>query len=169
MKRLPLLPIFRRLPVRRIAPAAVIIISVLLLMVFVIGQERANQGLKAYDVRADGFSYRMLFYEGSAALRLSDGSTALRQGSRVAGDIKLTAVSLVQDCQDVGDGFRKAFDARITGNRTSVCAKDNGYVAVLSAVGEHFLVTVSFKEDQDEAAYPQLKRIFESITIRSDK
>lgn len=169
MKRLPSLSALRRLPVRRVAPFAVIIGSIMLLMVFVISQERANKGLKAYDVRADGFSYRMLFYEGSAAVRLSDGSTALRQGSRVAGGVKLTAVSLVQECQDVGDGFQRAFDARIAGNHTQVCVKDNGYVAIIPAVGEHFLVTVSFKSVQDETAYPQLKRIFESIAIRSDK
>lgn len=142
-----------------------VVVAVIVLAVFMIRQDRSAAGLKPYDVKADGFTYRMLFYEGSVAVRLSDNTAALRKGNTVAGGVKLTALQLVDDCASVGKGWKQAFKAELAGRDTPVCAHDNGFVSVMSARGEHYLVTVSFKSVQDDSVYPRLKQIFESVRI----
>lgn len=153
-----------RIP-RPLVASVLIVVALLVLASLVIVQGRRNQGFGPYVVRAQGFTYRVLFYEGSQVATLSDGTQALRKGSDAAVGVKPVTLPLVTDCTEIGRGWQLAFNAKVAGNTVPICAYENGYATVLSSGGEHYLMTVSYKQKRGEAVHDELKRVFQSVQV----
>lgn len=123
-------------------------------------------GLGTNTISNGGYTYSVELFKPSGQVRLNDGSEDLKHSDTVL-ILKPSDSSKLNNCSQIGNGWTEAFKVSIYDQSVPVCQPSSvgNYTTYFTALDQRHLFSITFKETPSEEVYPDLKTIFESVTV----